>query len=87
LAADQNPVRLRIDALLLIVAVVLAIAVVPGQGIWGYAIGFVAVALLGAAVGLLGRKYPQIYGQRPAGEPRTNSPRWPEPAFVSPNAG
>jgi hydrogenase/urease accessory protein HupE len=57
-------VRLRIDALLLIVAVVVAIAVAPGLGVWGYVIGFVAVALLGAAVGLLGRKYPQIYGQR-----------------------
>jgi hydrogenase/urease accessory protein HupE len=60
----MNPVTLRIDALLLVVAVVAVIAVAPGHGVWGYVIGFVTIALLGAAVGLLGRKYPQIYRQR-----------------------
>jgi energy-coupling factor transporter transmembrane protein EcfT len=54
---------LRIDAFLLVVAVVAVIAVAPGHGVWGYVIGFVAAALLGAAAGLPGREYPQIYGQ------------------------
>jgi hypothetical protein len=57
-------VRFRIDALLLVVAVVALISLSPGHGVWGYLIGFLAVALLGAVVGLLGRKYPQIYGKR-----------------------
>jgi hypothetical protein len=59
-------VRVRLDAPLLVAAVVALIALAPGHGVWGYVIGFLTVALLGAAVGLAGRKYPQmIYGQRP----------------------
>lgn len=56
---------MRIDVLVLIVAVVVFVAVVPGHGVWGYILAFVAIALLAAIVGLLGRRYPQIYGKRP----------------------
>jgi VIT1/CCC1 family predicted Fe2+/Mn2+ transporter len=50
--------------LFFIVAVVAMLALAPGHGVWEYIISFLALALLGATVGLLGRKYPQVYGQR-----------------------
>lgn len=55
--------RLRIDVLVLIAAVIAMLALAPGHGVWGYVIGFLTLALVGGAAGLIGRKYPQVYGQ------------------------
>jgi hydrogenase/urease accessory protein HupE len=59
--------RIRVDVVVVLVVVLLVLRLAPGHGVWGWVVGFVSAAAAGAITGLLGRRYPQIYGQRRRG--------------------
>jgi O-antigen/teichoic acid export membrane protein len=57
--------RVKVDVIVLVVLVVTALTLLPGHGLWGWALALVAVVSVGVVVGILGRRYPWISGQPP----------------------
>jgi hypothetical protein len=55
--------RLRLDVIALLIVVLVALRLGHGRSGWGCALIFFGALLAGAAVGLLGRRYPWIYGR------------------------
>ena len=56
--------KLNVDVVVLSVLVIAFLVFVPDHGIWGWVLALLAVALVGASLGLVGRRYPWIHGQR-----------------------
>jgi len=56
--------RIKVDVIVLVVLVVTVVRLAPGHGLSGWALGLVAVMSVGVVVGVLGRRYPWIHGQR-----------------------
>ncbi len=47
-------IPIRIDVVVLVVAVFVVLALAPGHGVWGYLIGIGGAAVLGAIAGIVG---------------------------------
>jgi O-antigen/teichoic acid export membrane protein len=56
--------RVKVDVIVLVVLVVAALTLAPRHGLWGWVLALVAVASVGVVVGIVGRRYPGISGQR-----------------------
>jgi hypothetical protein len=62
--------RLKLDVIVLIVALVAVLGLVRGHGLWGWALGLAAAVLGGAVMALLGRRFQWIHGHpRKGGRP------------------
>jgi O-antigen/teichoic acid export membrane protein len=56
--------RVKLDVIVLIVVVMVVLSFAPGHGAWGWAVALLGAMAAGAAMGLIGRRYPGIYGRR-----------------------
>jgi O-antigen/teichoic acid export membrane protein len=56
--------RMKPDVVVLIVLVILVLRFVPGHGLWGWVLAVAGVVLVGVVMGIVGRRYPWIYGRR-----------------------
>lgn len=62
--------RLRLDVIVLIVALLTVLGLARGQGLWGWALGLAAAVLAGVVMALLGRRFQWIHGRpRKGGRP------------------
>ena len=62
--------RLKLDVIVLVLALVAVLGLAPGHGPWGWVLGLVGTVLVGAVMALLGRRFQWIHGQpRKAGRP------------------
>jgi hypothetical protein len=55
--------KINADMVVLVVVVVAFLAFAPGHGVWGWVLAFLALVLVGAIVGVVGRRYPWIHGR------------------------
>jgi len=62
---EETASEVKVDVIVLGVLVVTALTLVPGHGLWGWALALVAVVSVGVVVGIVGRRYPWIHGQPP----------------------
>jgi hypothetical protein len=53
-----------VDVAVLIVLIVLVLSFAPGHGLGGWTLALVSAVLVGVVMGIVGRRYPSIYGQR-----------------------
>jgi hypothetical protein len=67
--------RITADKIALFLAVVLALWLTPGHGLWGWLALFAGAAVLGAILGILGRRFPWVYGAKSSRKSRDRRPR------------
>lgn len=56
--------RVKLDVIVLVVLVMVVLSFAPGHGAWGWAVALLGAVAAGGAMGLVGRRYPWIYGRR-----------------------
>ena len=56
--------RIKLDVIVLVVLVLVVLSFAPGHGAQGWAVALLGAVAAGAAMGLVGRRYPWIYGRR-----------------------
>jgi O-antigen/teichoic acid export membrane protein len=56
--------KVKVDVVVLGVLVVLVLSIAPGHGFWGWALALGGAVVVGAVIGIVGRRHQWIYGQR-----------------------